>query len=211
MKIPNITALNNQWVSEMLKPYIEAEIDEIFEDHEWHMQLEGYWYEYIEKFDQDLYQKFVDLDENRPCLGSDLWYYEEQLGKPPGFEIYIFSIVRSFEIDEKYPDWNDPKKKHLGQYWTNPYEDYYHGDNNEQKKQEIIEELTIATKGTLKKIGLWEKWLENDNDITMTNLYLNKLSLEILKNVCLDTIEKPREIGQYLTEFNGDEFYISLP
>ena len=228
--------LNNNWLHTEITDNIKDTIREFFEDHEYHGFLERVWFEMIEEQNPELYQKFVDLEENPPCLGSDLWWYEENLGKPPGFEIYIFSLVQCMIEENRFPEhirWNDPKKKHLGQYWINPYEINYHEkttytkqelqdhyknyDKNQQDIKDqinnlpITQELQESLKQTLILYELWEKTIETTKQIKVYNNIIEAFEQETIRNIVLDTIQQPRDVSTPIPRYDEDFFCIHLP
>ena len=233
LQIQTPPTLNDKWLTTTLTKDISKNIREFFEDHEYHNHLENIWYEMIEETNPQLHQKFIDLNDNPPCLGSDLWWYEEKLGKPPGFEIFIHSMIRSMEFDKDHPNWNDPKKKHLGLYWTNPYEINYHEKttytadelkehykNYDKNQQDILDqinalpitqELQASIKQTLINTDLWEKSIESKEDIETYNQIIKAFNQELWKNITLDTINQPRNVHSPLPEYDENFYMISIP
>ena len=233
IQTPTTPVLTEEWLHTEVTTHIKGKIRDFFEDNEYHNRLEGMWYEMIGEQNPELYKKLMDLEENPPCKRSDLWYYEEQLGKPPGFEIYIYSLVQSMELEDKYPDWNDPRKKHLGQYWINPYDINYHEKttytkkeledhykNYEKNQQDILDqinalgitqELQASLKQTLTNEGLWDKSIELKKDVEVFNAIMKLFDQELTRNITLDVIEQPREVRTPLPEYDEDFYYISIP
>ena len=233
LQIPEIIQINTQWLNTTVTKQISKEIKDYFEDNEHHIWLQQEWYEHCKEFNPELYKNIGELHDNPPCLVSDLWYYEEKLGVPNGGEIHIASMVYSFQIEEKYPDWNNPKLKHLGQYWLNPYDINYHEKtsytreelanyykNYYKNKQDILDqinalpitqELQKALMNTLSSKSLWGKTLNTKHLVDEANKILQDLVYETWKNITLDTIQQPREIGETLKQYDENPYCISFP
>ena len=233
LKIPEITTPNNQWLQTTITKHIKDKIQQFFESDEWFNELESMWFKMIEETNPKLYKKLQDLHDNPPCLGSDLWYYEEELGKPPGFEIFIYSIIQAMDFEKKCPDWNNGKEKHLEKYWTNPYNINYHEKTTYTKKEltehyknydanqqdvldqintlPITQELQLSLKETLIQTGLWEKPLNTPKMINQYNEISKGFNQEIIRNICFDTIQQPRNVRTPIPKYDDDFYTIYLP
>ena len=207
MSIAQITTTNTEWLNTTVKSQIVKDINKYFNNPGEESFLIDCWYEMIEDTNPKLSEELQELIDNPPCLGSDLWWYLEHKGQPSGSDILINSMVESYEINEKYPDWNNPKLKHLGTYWTNPYKD----EITIEDDFPIISELLTATKNSLKENSLWEITLTTEHDINETNAILQDLYYETTKNITLDTINQPREINEILKVYPECPHFISYP
>lgn len=230
LKIQTPPTLNEVWLITDLTEHIKKLINDFFEDRAYYNDLERMWFETIDK---ELYEKFEKLHEKPPCLNSDIWYYEEALGKPPGFEIFINSMVHSMEFEVKCPDWNDPRKKSNGRYWINPYSINYHKKTTYTKSElqayyrnyethqqnirdqinalPITKELQASMKETLIHKGLWEHSIELKADIETFNEIIKGFDQEAFRNMTLDTIQQPREVNSIIPEFDEDFFLVHIP
>lgn len=223
--------INEEWLNTTMIDNTKTIIRDFFENQEYFNHLEQLWFERLET-ESKLYKAIKALHDDPPCLGSDIWLYEERIGKPPGFEIFINSMVYSFEIEDQYPKWNDHRKKHLGKYWIEPYDINYHEKytytkeqlrehyKNYEKNQEhirqqirdlpITQELLASLQQSLINENLWDKIIEA-KDVETFNTILKAFSQHAHKNITLDTIKQPRKVELTLPEYDSHLFCISFP
>ena len=136
-------------------------------NYETHIFYQNMWFEQLQESknpkDKKLVKDLEQLHDNPPCLGSDIWYYEEQLGVPSGSTLWIEEVLRSNNIE--------PEIKHK----LHPNVQDYVIDMDWQKElfKEIHEPLKQWLTDTFKEKGLWNATINTEQLLSEYNQVIN--------------------------------------